>query len=173
MLKILLLIILLVNPLLSECAPRKTLADFDKSNQVWGDIEVLGNGVIAYWGPLDEDAMSRVATVYRTRKFFKIILTSDGGMFDQGIAIGKFIRSNGIKVEVFDRCKSACALAAIGDPNFTGELQFHAPYVRDSERTPQEVFAVARAKARMAEYVKEMGFPQIPVTAEWYTLKGK
>ena len=141
----------------------------------WGEIEVLGNGLVYYCGPIDDDAMDRIAITYRSRKFVKLLITSDGGMFDKGISIGRFVRDNNIKVEVIDRCKSACALIAIGDPHFVGTVHFHAPYVATPERdqTIADGFMVARARSRMAEYVKEMGFPQVPITKTWYELKGK
>ena len=87
-------------------------------------------------GELTEGAAERLARLLDThRGIERIHLTSEGGLVDEGAAIGALIAERGLVTYVPDYCVSACTLAFVrGRERLVradARLGFHAPYETD------------------------------------------
>ncbi|GMA74055.1 hypothetical protein GCM10025880_04720 [Methylorubrum aminovorans] len=87
-------------------------------------------------GELTEGAAERLARLLDThRGIERIHLTSEGGLVDEGAAIGALIAAHGLVTYVPDYCVSACTLAFVrGRERLVradARLGFHAPYETD------------------------------------------
>lgn len=96
---------------------------------------VLGPGErdIRLSGELTEGAAERLAGLIEAhRTVERIHLTSEGGLVDEGAAIGALIAEHGLVTYVPDYCVSACTLAFVrGRERLVlaeARLGFHAPY---------------------------------------------
>ena len=87
-------------------------------------------------GELTEGAAERLARLLAAhRGVERIHLTSEGGLVDEGAAIGALIAAHGLVTYVPDYCVSACTLAFVrGRERWVlaeARLGFHAPYETD------------------------------------------
>nr|WP_244573340.1 hypothetical protein [Methylorubrum populi] len=87
-------------------------------------------------GELTEGAAERLARLLDAhRRVERIHLTSEGGLVDEGAAIGALIAERGLVTYVPDYCVSACTLAFVrGRERLVradARLGFHAPYETD------------------------------------------
>ncbi|WP_407942982.1 COG3904 family protein [Methylorubrum podarium] len=103
-------------------------------------------------GELTEGAAERLAGLLDAhRTVERIHLTSEGGLVDEGAAIGALIAERGLVTYVPDYCVSACTLAFVrGRERLVladARLGFHAPYETDSVGSE---FAVDSAPERAA-----------------------
>ena len=85
-------------------------------------------------GDLTAGVAARVADLLATHpRVERIHLTSDGGLVQEGAAIGALVAARGLSTYVPDVCVSACTLIFVrGRARFLaagGRLGFHAPYI--------------------------------------------
>jgi len=99
---------------------------------------VLGPGGrdVRLMGELDDGASGRLARLLEDNPGVeRIHLTSEGGLVDEGSAIGDLIARHGLVTYVPDYCVSACTLAFVRGRErlmvAAGRLGFHAPYEAD------------------------------------------
>ncbi|WP_375464953.1 hypothetical protein [uncultured Methylobacterium sp.] len=84
-------------------------------------------------GDLMEGVSARVASLLAAHpEVRRIHLTSDGGLVEEGLALGGLVADHGLATYVPDDCASACTLAFVrGSQRYLGtggRLGFHAPY---------------------------------------------
>ncbi len=84
-------------------------------------------------GDLTEGVAGRVAALLDAHpRIARLHLTSDGGLVEEGAAIGALVAARGLATYVPDACVSACTLIFVrGRGRFLaagGRLGFHAPY---------------------------------------------
>lgn len=88
-----------------------------------------------------------------------VVLDSDGGGLDAGLAIGRAVRAAGAGTLVPSgaSCASACALIWVGgaqrDIGISGQLGFHSSYVRRGARP----VASPAGNALIGDYFRELG----------------
>jgi hypothetical protein len=133
---------------------------------------------IAFVGEIEDGDAFRLKSYFAKlpdKKFTAIYFDSDGGNLFEGMEIGRFIRSAGIRsvTESDTACMSACALAFLGGYDFyskapwrtkasTSELGFHAftPNFDNAPYSQEEINAVAKASQlitlMMIEYFEDV-----------------
>lgn len=84
-------------------------------------------------GDLTEGVAARVAAILAAQpQIARIHLTSDGGLVEEGAAIGALVAARGLSTYVPDACASACTLIFVRGRTRAlatgGRLGFHAPY---------------------------------------------
>lgn len=84
-------------------------------------------------GDLTEGVAARVAKILAAHpQIARVHLTSDGGLVEEGTAIGALVAAHGLDTYVPDACASACTLIFVrGRGRYlgsSGQLGFHAPY---------------------------------------------
>lgn len=84
-------------------------------------------------GDLTEGVAARVAALLAAHpQIARLHLTSDGGLVEEGAAIGALVAARGLATYVPDACASACTLIFVrGRTRYLatgGRLGFHAPY---------------------------------------------
>ncbi|MGT2488326.1 hypothetical protein ACU4GA_25120 [Methylobacterium oryzae CBMB20] len=84
-------------------------------------------------GDLAAGVAARVAALLAAHpQIIRIHLTSDGGLVEEGAAIGALVAARGLATYVPDACASACTLIFVrGRTRYLatgGRLGFHAPY---------------------------------------------
>ncbi|WP_238189587.1 hypothetical protein [Methylobacterium frigidaeris] len=98
---------------------RVTLGPGGRDVRLWGD---LNDGTAAHLRRL-LDANPGVTRLH---------LTSDGGLVDEGVAVGELVAERGLSTYVPDYCVSACTLAFVRGRErlivTDSRLGFHAPY---------------------------------------------
>ncbi len=92
-----------------------------------------GGRDVRLWGDLNDGAAARLRRVLDANPgVARLHLTSDGGLVDEGVAIGELVAERGLVTYVPDYCVSACTLAFVrGRERLIVEdsrLGFHAPY---------------------------------------------
>ena len=92
-----------------------------------------GGGDLRLAGDLTEGVAARVADLLAAHpQITRIHLTSDGGLVEEGAAIGALVAARGLATYVPDACASACTLIFVrGRTRYLatgGRLGFHAPY---------------------------------------------
>jgi hypothetical protein len=114
-------------------------------------------------GDLTEGVAARVAGLLGAHPgIVRLHLTSDGGLVEEGAAIGALVAARGLETQVSDACASACTLIFIRGRRRIlaerGRLGFHAPYavgvrgrVRPVDPTPER--AAYRAAGLPAAFV--------------------
>ncbi len=88
---------------------------------------------VRLWGELGEGTAERLEALLKANRHVeRIHLTSEGGLVDEGEAIGELVAEHGLVTYVPDYCVSACTLAFIrGRERYVvanARLGFHAPY---------------------------------------------
>lgn len=92
-----------------------------------------GGRDVRLWGDLNDGTAARLRALLDAHPgATRLHLTSDGGLVDEGVAIGDLVAERGLTTYVPDYCVSACTLAfvrgreriIVGD----SRLGFHAPY---------------------------------------------
>ncbi|MFH6783851.1 MULTISPECIES: hypothetical protein [Methylobacterium] len=92
-----------------------------------------GGRDVRLWGDLNDGTAERLRRLLDAHPgVTRLHLTSDGGLVDEGAAIGELVAARGLSTYVPDYCVSACTLAFVrgreriimGD----SRLGFHAPY---------------------------------------------
>lgn len=84
-------------------------------------------------GDLDEGIAVRVGAILATHPRIKRLhLTSDGGLVEEAMALGRLVTARGLSTYVPESCASACTLVfAHGRRRYLavgGQLGYHAPY---------------------------------------------
>ncbi|MCJ2016089.1 hypothetical protein MKK84_01380 [Methylobacterium sp. E-065] len=84
-------------------------------------------------GDLTEGVASRVSGLLGAHPgIVRLHLTSDGGLVEEGAAIGALVAARGLETRVSDACASACTLIFVRGRRRVlaegGRLGFHAPY---------------------------------------------
>ncbi|MGF3026787.1 hypothetical protein ACQVP2_28715 [Methylobacterium aquaticum] len=92
-----------------------------------------GGRDVRLWGDLNDGTAARLRVVLDAHPgVTRLHLTSDGGLVDEGAAIGEQVATRGIATYVPDYCVSACTLAFIRGRErlivADSRLGFHAPY---------------------------------------------
>ena len=143
-------------------------------SHVAGVMDWDGKETVTFTGRFDEAAADRIEKMHKMFGFKKLVLNSQGGVMVAGTQAGRYIRANDIRVSVKGQCLSSCALAAIGDKQFKGELKFHAPFLTKEQlaKIPQAEadVIVYNSKVLMWDHLIRMGHNNIPITEDWYTV---
>ncbi|WP_279356304.1 hypothetical protein [Methylobacterium indicum] len=115
--------------------PRPAAAPPDAAAEGPSTRITLGPGGrdVRLWGDLDDGAADRLRRLLDDHPgVVRLHLTSDGGLVDEGTAIGELVAERGLVTYVPDYCVSACTLAFVrGRERLIMEdsrLGFHAPY---------------------------------------------
>ncbi|MFD0935174.1 hypothetical protein ACFQ12_08255, partial [Methylobacterium trifolii] len=92
-----------------------------------------GGADVRLSGDLLEGTADRLGALLAAHpEVVRIHLTSEGGLVDEGLALGELIAARGLSTYVPDYCVSACTLAFVrGRERYLrnqGRLGFHAPY---------------------------------------------
>lgn len=133
---------------------------------------------IAFTGEIEDGDAFRLKSYFSKlpdKKFTAIYFASEGGNLFEGMEIGRFIRSAGIRsvTEPKKICMSACALAFLGGYDFyskspwrtkstTSELGFHAftPNFDNAPYSQEEINSVVKASQlitlMMIDYFEEV-----------------
>ncbi|OAS25575.1 hypothetical protein [Methylobacterium platani] len=92
-----------------------------------------GGRDVRLWGDLNDGTAARLARLLDANPgVTRLHLTSDGGLVDEGAAIGALVAERGLSTYVPDYCVSACTLAFVRGREriilADSRLGFHAPY---------------------------------------------
>ncbi|AWN46453.1 hypothetical protein DK419_09110 [Methylobacterium terrae] len=92
-----------------------------------------GGRDVRLWGDLNDGAAERLRRLLDANPgVTRLHLTSDGGLVDEGAAIGELVAERGLSTYVPDYCVSACTLAFVRGREriilADSRLGFHAPY---------------------------------------------
>ncbi|SDN68646.1 hypothetical protein SAMN05216360_110137 [Methylobacterium phyllostachyos] len=124
-----------------EIPARLTVAPDGRALQLVGDLTA---GVAA--------RVSRLLAAHP--EIERLDLTSDGGLVEEGAAIGALVAARGLATSVPDACASACTLIFVRGRTrliaADGRLGFHAPYVIGAHGKPRPVDAAAERAAYRA-----------------------
>lgn len=106
-------------------------------------------------GDLTEGVAARVARLLAAHpQIARLTLTSDGGLVEEGAAIGALVAARGLATYVPDACASACTLIFVRGRRRLiapgGRLGFHAPYVIGAHGRLRAVDAAAERAAYRA-----------------------
>jgi hypothetical protein len=116
-------------------------------------------------GKIEEATTLMVRTIFAGYEVHRIVMDGPGGLFLQGLAIGRAIRAEGasVVIQAGTDCSSSCAMAAMGSKRVIvqGRLTLHRPYIMSVPSTvsPDEYAGViGRAYMEMADFLIEMGY---------------
>lgn len=70
--------------------------------------------VLIYSGNISAGAVKRVKDLYKVHKFKILSITSNGGEYDSGMELAKFVYDKNLSVYVPQYCASACTFAFFG-----------------------------------------------------------
>ncbi|UHC15330.1 hypothetical protein LRS73_22835 [Methylobacterium currus] len=92
-----------------------------------------GRRDVRLWGDLNDGTAARLRQLLDANPgVTRLHLTSDGGLVDEGVAIGELVAERGLSTYVPDYCVSACTLAFVRGRErlivADSRLGFHAPY---------------------------------------------
>ncbi|MGE7419021.1 hypothetical protein [Methylobacterium tarhaniae] len=92
-----------------------------------------GGRDVRLWGDLNDGTAARLRRLLDANPgVTRLHLTSDGGLVDEGVAIGDLVAERGLATYVPDYCVSACTLAFVRGRErlivADSRLGFHAPY---------------------------------------------
>ncbi|EPE1232314.1 ATP-dependent Clp protease proteolytic subunit [Escherichia coli] len=94
------IIIFLINFPASAGDERKSIIRYDESKQT-----------VQFISTLTENSVNRLMVFRETHPFDTIIITSPGGDFDAGVALGNFVNDNNLTIIVERYCNSSCTIA--------------------------------------------------------------
>lgn len=119
-----------------------------------------GVTAIILTGPIQPEDGARFATAASGTGHAVVVFASPGGNLLAGLRIGQFIRLHEFATLVPDgaHCASACALAWLGGTRRmmqpTGQVGFHAAYIRDADGSTHETGA---GNALVCAYLSRLG----------------
>jgi len=119
---------------------------------------------VSLTGMTTEFQWAQLAAVFAGAEVKTVYLDGPGGDYFAGLAIGRLIRQENVRVIIPGECISACAFAAMGGREviIDGVLLFHRPY-RMGVSTMQTIEEIAaewsEAYYAAVFYAVEMGFP--------------
>ncbi|KMO29456.1 hypothetical protein VQ02_29640 [Methylobacterium variabile] len=92
-----------------------------------------GGKDVRLWGDLNDGAAARLRRLLDANPgVVRLHLTSDGGLVDEGVAVGELVAERGLVTYVPDYCVSACTLAFVRGRERVimddSRIGFHAPY---------------------------------------------
>ena len=101
-------------------------------NDSYSIVSVKETKTISFTGYMEPLSSMAIITALQYSGYTTLSLNSTGGLLDESVILGKYIKENDVIVLIkeSDICVSACAFAAINSLNLIlkGKLFFHRPY---------------------------------------------